>query len=274
MLKKVNAHPIKKFGQNFLTSEPIIERILQAAGIGPEDTVVEIGPGYGALTFLLAKRATRVYAIEKDRDLAAHLRQAINERRISNLHIIEADIRDISVSEILQKNKPYKLIGNIPYYITGFLFRKFLEAEKQKPEIIIFMTQQEVAERIVSHEPKHSLLSVSVQAYGTPAIIERVPRSFFSPSPKVDSVVISVSHISSALFNKAGVSEKRFFDILRAGFSHPRKLLVSNLSRTLKIPRENVLQAFRASDIKEKARASELSVEQWFRIARIMNQES
>jgi 16S rRNA (adenine1518-N6/adenine1519-N6)-dimethyltransferase len=259
--------PIKKFGQNFLTSERVVARIIEAVHVKPIDTIVEIGPGYGVLTFELAKRAKKIYAIEKDRNLVSSLRGSCTKRRITNVEVIEADIRDVSVSDILPQKIAYKLVGNIPYYITGFLFRKFLEEERLKPETIVFMVQKEVAERIVSREPRHSLISLSVQAYGTPKIIMSVSRSLFSPPPNVDSVVLAVSDISRDRFKKAKISEKHFFKILHAGFSHPRKLLVSNLASALKISRENVLRAFHDSNIKKEARASELSVKQWFLLA-------
>lgn len=258
---------IKPFGQHFLKSPEIIKRMLKTADIQKSDIVIEIGPGYGALTWELAERAKKVFAIEKDRELVSFLRDARAERAMTNVEIIEADIRDVSPSDILPPDAAYALVGNIPYYITGFLFRKFLEHEKQKPRIIVFMVQKEVAERIVSREPRHSLLSVSVQAYGTPNIIMPVSRSLFSPLPNVDSAVLAVSDISHNRFQKSEISEKRFFTILRAGFSHPRKLLMSNLSDALTIPRENVLRVFRDFNIKKDARASELSVEQWFELA-------
>lgn len=261
---------IKKFGQNFLTSERVISRIIQASHIKKTDIVVEIGPGYGALTFELAKRAKAVYAVEKDRNLVTHLKNKIRETCTANVSVIEADIRDISISDILPPHASYALVGNIPYYITGFLFRKFLEEEKRKPETIVFMVQREVAERIVSREPRHSLLSVSVQAYGTPKIVIPVPRSFFSPPPKVDSAVLRVSTISRDRFKKSGISEKHFFNILHAGFSHPRKLLVSNLADSLSMPKEKIFALCEKCGIKKEARASELSVEQWFQLVNFL----
>lgn len=266
--------PIKKFGQNFLKSESIVSTILDSAHISKNDTVIEIGPGYGILTFEIARRAKKVYAIEKDRDLAEFLRNELQKQGITHADIIESDIRDISVSRLITPPERYILIGNIPYYITGLLFRKFLEEETRKPDSIIFMIQKEVAERIVSQEPKHSLLSISVQAYGTPRIITLVPRSFFSPSPNVDSAVISVSDISDALFKKYSVSEKRFFETLRAGFAHPRKLLTSNLFEKTGIEKKEASLLLEKLGLKKEARAGELSVEQWFHLAGIINQKA
>lgn len=254
----------RKFGQNFLDSPEIVSKILDIAGIGKTDVVLEVGPGRGALTFEIVKRVKKVFAIEKDRDLARRLQEDIEKDRIKNCEVIEGDIRDIHPSMDFLGVERYILLGNIPYYITARLFRKFLEEELMQPEKIIFMVQREIAERIVSCEPDHTLLSVSIRAYGVPAIELFVPRTMFSPPPRVDSSVISVSLISRKRFTAYGVSEKDFFRVLRAGFSHPRKVIISNIAEALSLEKKSIGNLFQEIGIQEKARPSELSIEQWF----------
>ena len=262
----------RKFGQNFLDSLEIVLKILSIAGIGKTDIVLEVGPGRGALTFEIAKRAKKVFAVEKDRNLASQLHGDMEKSRIKNCEIIEGDIRDIHPSIDFLGAERYILLGNIPYYITARLFRKFLEEEPMQPEKIIFMVQREIAERIVSCEPDHTLLSVSIRAYGVPAIELFVPRTTFSPPPRVDSSVISVSLISRKRFATHGVSEKDFFRVLRAGFSHPRKVIISNIAEALSLEKKSISNLFQEIGIQEKARPSELSIEQWFFVAKKLSE--
>lgn len=264
----------KKFGQNFLHSSEIIKKITHSADLTKKDTVVEIGPGRGALTFDISARAGRVFAIEKDHVLAKLLREKIERSGAENITVVQGDIRDVSVSLLTKPlGGSYSVIGNIPYYITANMFRKFLEEEAHKPEKIIFMVQKEVAERIVSREPKHSLLSVSIAVYGTAHILFTVSRNCFSPSPNVDSAVISVSGISLDNFRKHRVSEKDFFRVLRGGFLHPRKVLINTISGSQNISKEKCLKIFNMCGIQKKARAGELSVPQWFQLTKKINQE-
>ncbi len=256
----------KKFGQNFLESPETIGAILDIAGVAKADTVIEVGPGHGALTFPLTERAGNVIAVEKDRELVAELNRAIKERGIENVSIVESDIRDIDFSQLV--SEPFTLVGNIPYYLTSNLFRRVLEESPVHPKKIVFMIQKEVAERIAEREPRETLLSISVQVYGTPAVEMIVPRHLFSPPPEVDSAIISVSDISRNLFREHGISEQEFFSAVRAGFSQPRKLLSSNLSQQMNIPKEKIIEMLESLAIKKEARAGELPVEAWFRIAK------
>ena len=259
----------KKFGQNFLTSKDIIEGIIRAIHFSKLDTVIEIGPGRGILTFALLGRVGKLIAVEKDRNLTPHLVEELKKQKMAHGVIIEKDIRDFSATAYLGMDTAYSVIGNIPYYITANMFRKFLEEEKNQPRNIIFMIQKEVAERIVS-ERSQTLLSVSIKAYGVPNIIMHVSRKHFSPSPKVDSAVLMVSDISRKKFQEVHVSEKKFFKIVRAGFLHPRKLLLSNLLEVLPLEKENILEILKQSRIKKEARASELSVEDWFQLTKTL----
>ncbi|MEK7067326.1 MAG: 16S rRNA (adenine(1518)-N(6)/adenine(1519)-N(6))-dimethyltransferase RsmA [Patescibacteria group bacterium] len=257
----------RKFGQNFLQSQEIAGLIVDAVHYESSDAIIEIGPGEGVLTFRCAPRVKNLIAIEKDRFLAESLRKEIKKRNIKNCILVEGDARDISFTEHAKGN-PYSLIGNIPYYLTSYIFRKIFEKEWVLPQEIIFMIQKEVAERIVAKEPRHSLLSVSIQAFGIPRIIANVSREHFLPSPKVDSSILSVSDISREQFLKHNISHNNFFTVLRAGFSHPRKFLIRNLAHSLKRSIEELSEFFSELCLNEKARASELSVEQWFLFAK------
>ena len=257
----------RKFGQNFLCSGEVADLIADAIHYELSGVIIEIGSGEGVLTFRLAARAKNLVTIEKDRFLAEALRKEIEKRNIKNCILVEGDARDISFTKHA-KGSSYSLIGNIPYYLTAYIFRKTFEEEGVLPQEIIFTIQKEVAERIVANEPRHSLLSVSIQAFGVPRIIAHVSRRHFLPSPKVDSSVLSVSDISRGQFLKHRVSHDDFFTVLRAGFSHPRKFLIRNLAHSLKLSTEEMAELFLKLSLNEKTRASELSVEQWFLLVR------
>ncbi|NOY35933.1 MAG: ribosomal RNA small subunit methyltransferase A, partial [bacterium] len=184
--------PKKSLGQNFLASEAIAEEIAEAGGVGRNDTVLEAGPGKGILTGILLKKAGRVIAVEKDRQLVYFLRKKFADQE--NLEIVYGDILKFNPENYKLKTENYKIIANIPYYITSFFLRKFLESDSQ-PSKMVLMVQKEVAERIVGlpgKRKKESILSISVKAYGDPKIIKIVPAGCFSPAPKVDSAVLLI----------------------------------------------------------------------------------
>jgi 16S rRNA (adenine1518-N6/adenine1519-N6)-dimethyltransferase len=212
----------KSLGQNFLKSLPAIKKIVEAGEVTEEDTILEIGPGKGALTAKLLEKAGKVIAIEKDRELFAYLSDKFaTEINEGKLILTEADI--------LEMDPPagkYKIISNIPYNITGAILKKFLTATNQ-PERMVLLVQHEVAKRIVSE--KGSILSISVKAYGEPKIILKVPARYFSPAPKVDSAVIRINNISCDFFRKNSLKEENFWEIVKLGFAHKRKKLFGNL---------------------------------------------
>ncbi len=251
----------KSLGQNFLMHARIAERIADAARIETGDTVLEIGPGTGMLTKPLLARAKRVIAVEADGALVRALRETfaaeISARR---LELIEGDIRAFDPASIAG---PYKLVANIPYYLTGEIIRTFLSAA-HKPLSMALLVQKEVAERI-ARSTKGSLLSVAVKVFGMPRYAFTVPRGAFLPAPDVDSAVITIESIANP-FERGG--EARFFDVVRAGFAHKRKLLARNLEEVA--PRERILAALAAAEVPEKARAEDLSVEAWRAIAAIL----
>ncbi|OHB14893.1 MAG: ribosomal RNA small subunit methyltransferase A [Candidatus Zambryskibacteria bacterium RIFOXYC1_FULL_39_10] len=276
----------KSLGQNFLKDKGILKKIADFAQIEKEDTVVEVGPGEGTLTELLLERAKKVIAVEKDDRMVEFLTRPPRIREsvaggkknfIDNkLEVIAGDILNIDL-KIFPKN--YILVGNIPYYITGALFKKTLES-KNPPKSLTFVVQKEVAERIMgshfakaSRDKKESILSISIKVYGTPEFGGVIKAGSFNPKPKVDSAILSVRNISKVRFEN--VQEQDFFEILKAGFAHKRKLLIKNLiSSPRNTPRatlcnlETILRIFKKCGISEKARAEDLKVEDWFAMTR------
>lgn len=249
--------PKRNLGQNFLTQDHFAHVMADAGEVANGDTVVEIGPGKGILTRILLEKAKRVVAVEKDRELVTILEERF-KREIKNkkLKIISGDVRDFSI-----KGK-YKVIANIPYYITGEILRHFLEA-KNKPTSLTLMVQKEVAGRILARDGKESVLSLSVKAYGTPQIIAKVSAGNFFPKPKVDSSILHIGGISERFFKK--INEKKFFDIIHAGFSHKRKVLVRNLE-TLGFKRKMLEDVFQKENIPILSRAEDITLLEWNKI--------
>lgn len=263
--------PKKSLGQNFLTNTGIVASIVDAASLVAGETVLEIGPGRGILTEELLKRNVRVIAVEKDGDLIPLLQEKfakeIFEKRLTLIHDDVLNFQTLRTGVQPQsggKNNDgqYKLVANIPYYITGQIIRKFLTSEKQ-PEKIVLLVQKEVAERIVAQNKKESLLSISVKIYGTPKYIKTVKAGSFTPAPSVDSAILLIDDISRDFFK--GISENRFFEILHAGFAHKRKQLYGNLRAVFD---ENILrEKMREAGISETIRAEDVSISEWKNLA-------
>jgi 16S rRNA (adenine1518-N6/adenine1519-N6)-dimethyltransferase len=250
----------KSLGQNFLKSKAILNEIINAGEISDDDFVVEIGPGKGSLTQKILETGATVLAIEKDSRLIGMLNEKFsNEVSGGKLKIVEADILEFDIDKLPSK---YKLIANIPYYITGLIFEKFLSAENQ-PGTAVFMIQKEVCDRIIARDEKESILSISVKAYCEPKYIKKVPAKFFSPAPKVDSAIIKLKNISKNNFNTKNVSEEEFFDLVRIGFSHKRKVLISNLKVWAKNKNIDLKEKFEKVELDQKIRAEKLSVQDW-----------
>lgn len=256
--------PKKSLGQHFLVNPRILDKIVSAAEITEKDVVLEIGPGTGSLTERLAEKAGRVIAVEKDRRLIQSLKENFTN---TNIGIVEADILklDSQHSHVIRKlaSRPYKVVGNIPYYITSNLLRTIFE-KWPRPEIIVLTIQKEVAQRIMAKPPKMNLLAVSIQFFSEPKIIGYVSKENFRPRPKVDSAILKLTTNDK----QPTIDKESFFKIVRAGFSQKRKLLVSNLSKKLKIDKNKVLETFSKLKIKPKVRAEELTTQNWTRIAK------
>lgn len=260
----------KSLGQNFLKSKRASNQMIKAGEISAFDLVLEIGPGKGFLTKDLLLNAGHVIAIEKDDFLCEELEEKfekeINENRLTliNGDALEADIKSL-VSR--HKNLKYKVLANIPYNITGLLIRKYLTDETY-PEKMVLLVQKEVAQRIAASDKKESILSMSVKAYGKPKLISKVKSEEFSPAPKVDSAILLIEDISHKKFNDK-TEENRFFEVVKAGFAHKRKVLIKNLEEVAS--KESIKNAFIELEIPEKSRAEDINLDLWLRIAKLVN---
>lgn len=260
----------KSLGQNFLKDETILQRIVESAKLSLDDTVLEIGPGTGALTEKLAEVAKKVVAIELDDRLIGILRNKLRNKE--NLEIIHGDMLKINLPEIVTSHlspvNEYKVVANIPYYITAPIIKLFLETEFPPSEMIL-MVQKEVAERISAKPGEMSILAVSVQYYTEPEYLFTVSKTAFEPVPKVDSAVIKViRNKEQKTRNKDEV--KKFFRIVRAGFSAKRKTLANNLSSSLKLDKKTVEEKIESIGFLKNVRAQELGVEDWKKLTEIL----
>ncbi|MBI2640850.1 MAG: ribosomal RNA small subunit methyltransferase A [Candidatus Sungbacteria bacterium] len=255
--------PKKSLGQHFLRCNWVASTLVKAADLKYKDTVLEIGPGTGTLTRELAKHVGRVIAVEKDEILAENLQHSLANEGIKNVKVITADILKLLATENFSyklQATSYKLVANIPYYLTSRLLRLLLE-EGPRPELIVLTIQKEVAQRIVARPPEMNLLALSVQTFGRPEVIKAVPASCFWPKPKVDSAIIKISEISDGFFQKNSVDKKLFFEITRRAFSQKRKMLASSLR-----PYFSQHSVLTKIGLPEKARPQELSPQQWAKI--------
>ena len=248
--------PKKSLGQNFLTNENIAKNIAKSTDIKGAN-VLEIGPGEGFLTKYLAGSGTRVLAIEIDQRLIEPL-----QKQFKNIEIIEGDILKTNLPRLIEENKfqKYKVVANLPYYITSKIIRLFLET-KYPPEEMTLMVQKEVGERIVALDGKESILSISVKFYADPEILFEVGKENFEPIPKVDSVVIKIKR-------KEAIPEidiTKFFSLVKVGFSAKRKMLVNNLS-TFGHPRARLLDILKKAGLEPTVRAEKLGVEDWIKL--------
>jgi 16S rRNA (adenine1518-N6/adenine1519-N6)-dimethyltransferase len=260
-----------KLGQNFLINEEIAEKIADSAGLSSEDNVLEIGPGEGILTQYLTEKAGRVLAVEIDRDLVKSLDSrwslsSCNGGVNDKIEIIEGDILKINLPKLVEEKnfKNYKVVANLPYYITSKIIRLLLET-KYPPQEMILMVQKEVGERIVAKDDKESILSVSVKFYAEPEILFEVSRDNFEPTPEVDSVVIKIKRKKQI----PDANIESFFTLVRAGFSSKRKMLVNNLSSVLQIPKADVINIIKKSGLEPETRAEKLSIENWIKLYQI-----
>jgi 16S rRNA (adenine1518-N6/adenine1519-N6)-dimethyltransferase len=249
--------PSERLGQNFLIDQSKANIIIKTADISQSDIILEIGPGMGTLTGLLASSSKRVIAIEKDSSLIPILKETLAEH--SNIEIIIGNALDFDPNAHSLKKGAYKLIANIPYYITSALIRKFLEVPSA-PSAILLMVQKEVAQRICAKPPEMSLLAVSVQFYAKAKVISYVSKNCFWPIPKVDSAII---HIIPFADTVTPTKATDFFKIVKAGFSQPRKQLANNLSVGLKKTRQEVEQWLKKNNISPTQRAETLTIEDW-----------
>lgn len=285
LLKKYNLRPRKGLGQNFLTDPTHLAKIVATADLTPGDIVLEIGPGPGTLTRLLAEKAARVIAVELDPHMVNLLKNEYGQHQ--NLTIIEADILQTNISSLLKQvvNKDqspispeaaiqnlkskiaYKVVANLPYYITSAVIRHLLETTPC-PERVVITVQKEVAQRMVAKPGQMSLLAVSVQFYGQPTLAHYIPAGAFYPAPKVDSAVVRIDTFAQPLVTVADT--EHFFRVVKAGFGQKRKQLKNSLAAGLPKSMPEVVEALARVRIDPTRRAETLSLEEWGRLAEVI----
>ncbi len=260
LLRRLGLKAKKSLGQHFLIDEEVLGAVVSAAELSAGDVVMEIGPGLGVLTRELAGRAGRVVAVELDDSLANALRRTLAS--LENVTVVSGDILKLEPAALLggQEAADYKVVANLPYYITSAVLRHFLEA-KLPPRVMVVMVQKEVAEAIIAKPGRMSLLSVSVQLYGKPEIVSYVPAGCFYPAPEVGSAILKVTLYPRPMV--AADEREGFFGLVRAGFCASRKQLVNSLAQGLRINKARVLPLLELADIIPKRRAETLALTEW-----------
>jgi 16S rRNA (adenine1518-N6/adenine1519-N6)-dimethyltransferase len=257
LLKALGLRPQKGFGQNFLTSESVLRRIVEAGDLTQSDVVVEVGPGLGHLTHHLARYAGRVVALEIDRGLIRELRRIF--QNTPSVEIVEQDVLTFDPATIVD-SRPYKVIANLPYYLTSAALRHFLEECQPRPERLVVMLQREVADRILAKPGDLNLLAISVAVFGRPRQVVRVPANAFYPQPKIESVVLRIDTYDQPQITSA---VERFFKVVAAGFSTPRKQVHNSLAQRIWMPPGEAPVALRAAGIDPTRRPQTLTIAEW-----------
>ncbi len=262
LLRKYGLRPDKGLGQNFLIDDAALRRVVDAAGISADDAVLEIGPGLGSLTRYLATAAGQVITVEIDDKLIPPLREVLSD--FENVEIVHADILNINpdqlISSIQYPISRFSVVANIPYYITSAIIRHLLEAEI-KPQRIVLTVQREVATRICAKPGKLSLLALSVQVYGEPRIVAKIPAGAFYPAPKVDSAVVRIDLFPDPMILQQNIPT--FFKLAKAGFGQKRKTLRNSISSGMGWPKEKTTQVLESAAIDPQRRAETLTLEEW-----------
>lgn len=264
-LQKIEAK--KSLGQHFLKSDVVPAWMCDAAAVGEGDTVLEIGPGTGVLTRELLKRQARVIALEADmRAIEALEKSFAQEIKEGALILHHLDVRKLDLKVLpLLTDHGYKVVANIPYYLSGMLFRSFLQSDVQ-PKCLVYLVQKEVAKRItedIQHGGKESLLSLSVKAYGSPLYVKAVSKGHFTPPPKIDSAIVLVQNISRDNF--AELDPAFFFELLHIGFGQKRKQLLGNLSKHFN--RNTLTHIFSTLSLSVSTRAEDVPLQTWLKLA-------
>ena len=265
-MARVNADSPKRrksLGQHFLADRAILRRIVAAAALGPDDLVVEVGPGSGVLTRPLVERAGHVFAIEIDPALAEALPNRLGNP--SNLTVIHGDARTVELPALSAGGHGFKIVSNLPYYAANPILRHFLEGPS-RPSLMVVMVQREVANNIVAQPGKMGLLSVAVQFYAAARMVCAVPPQAFRPPPKVASAVVRLDLLEQPAVDVD--DPQRFFDLVRAGFAAPRKQLRNSLSHGLSLPGSVADDLLETAGVSGKRRAETLTLEEWAQVYR------
>ncbi len=261
LINQYGIHPDHRLGQNFLVNQQSLKKITDAAELSEDLTVLEIGAGLGALTILLAQKCRRVVAVEVDQRIIPVLKDQLVP--YSNVDLVQADALEIDLAELMGGDS-YRVVANIPYYITSALIRKLLETPHPADRLILTI-QREVAERIIAREGKMSLLSLSVMLYGIPDVVGRIPGSHFYPAPKVESAVLRVDvHEGIEVLRNEALA---VFQLARAGFGQKRKKLRNSIASGLPISPDQCADMLASAGIDPDRRAETLSVEEWKQLA-------
>ncbi len=247
--------PRKGLGQHFLVDRQSLEAVMSGGALTPDDTVLEIGPGLGVMTEQLAKRVKQVVAVEADAVLASLLRN----NQASNVEVINEDIMRFNLTELPSQ---YKVIANIPYYLTSSIIRLLMESIN-KPSIVSILIQKEVAQRIIAAPGKMSVLALSVQYYGSPSLLETVERHKFWPAPKVDSAILRIVLHKQPVFK---ADRSMLFRLIKAGFGEKRKMLKTSLAGGLNIEQSLSIKLITGAHLDLSARAQELHLDDWGRL--------
>jgi 16S rRNA (adenine1518-N6/adenine1519-N6)-dimethyltransferase len=259
--------PKKSLGQHWLHDESTLRAIVDAAGVSAGDHVLEIGPGLGTLTRQLLARAAQVTAVEFDETLATNLGREIGSPK-DNLTVVQSDILRFDLTSLPAR---YKVVANIPYYLTSNLIRVLSESSNPFNTAAILI-QKEVAERVAAAPGQMSILSVSAQFYCEVSLGPVVGRALFTPPPKVDSQVLVLKYRTEPLFD--GVDPKQFFRLVKAGFSQKRKTLVNSLSAGLALTKDQTRDMLSTADIPENTRAQALSLDDWYALYEVAAQRA
>ncbi len=255
------AAPNKSLGQHWLRDRLTLEHIADCADIRSDDVVLEIGPGLGTLTSELLRRSKKVVAVEFDRALAHKLPGQFPGK---DLAVVQSDILSFDLSVM---PAGYKVVANVPYYITSKIVQMMMTADN-KPSTTVLLIQKEVAERLAAQPGNMSILAVSAQVYAEVNLGDVVPAELFTPPPKVDSQVVILKTRPKPLVSKA--EEKDFFRIVKAGFSAKRKKIRSSLAGGLSEPKTVIEHYLKSAEINPDARAEDLSIEQWLRLMKVI----
>lgn len=264
VLRRYGLRPDKRLGQNFLVGTSALQKIIAATGITPGETVLEVGPGLGALTCELAKIAGLVIAVELDERLISPLEDILAP--YTNVQLIEGDILRMEIAQLIDA-PTYLVVANIPYYITSALIRHLLEASHQ-PARMILTVQREVSQRICAETGRMNLLALSVQVYGKPVVVTRIPAGAFYPAPQVDSAVVRIDLYPTSVIPTPYLDT--FFRLAKAGFSQKRKTLRNALAGGMHWSKPQAYEILQSAEIDSKRRAETLSLNDWERLARVV----